>query len=59
MQLASMEGQGVSRGWEGVGLGHLHHGGVAAVLGSKGGEEGEVGRVVVGLVLTRWILLVG
>ena len=38
---------------------HLHGAGVAAVLGGKAGEEGEVGgRVVVGLILPGWILLV-
>ena len=32
---------------------------VATVLGRQRGEEGEVVRVVVGLVLAWWVLLVG
>ena len=56
MELTSTER--MASGWERTWLGHLHLHRVAAVLGGKGGEEGEVRWVVVGLVLPSRVLLV-
>ena len=56
MELTSTER--MASGWERAWLGHLHLHRVAAVLGRERGEEGEVGWVVVGLILASWVLLV-